>query len=561
MKKTVIATVGTSLLGGIQRNGIDWNLPVEDIVKGIQHLENVSTICAEISSIQSIIREGILDEKENLYLLASDTVEGEKINHILKGYFASMFQHVKIFTVENLNGQNAKQFTEEGLRNLVKIIVQIVKTVPNQEAECVMNATGGYKAQISFAGLIGQVLKIPVYYQFEGFSSVVQLPEMPVAFDYQIWIKHFTIFKELYELGIVSSKLLPSNIDFQGLKGLVEESNGQLRLSSAGLLLHEVLWNRYKDEKELFLPRQVEEKQISSMVLKDIPISLQTLMDSIQQLSFVYKIEFTGKKEHVVSPLEFQAENVEKGLVKASFGYHNATWNFIIYTSAVNEAEVNAVIIELYQRYQPIIKHEESSVEFILVRHGQHVGEKEKRIEGWANFELTEFGHEQSRLVARYLKEEYPTIDVLYASSLMRAKETAEHIGREIGLEPIILDDLRAMNYGKPGGLTKGEAEILYPLATKQVIFDRTYDGESNIEFNRRIVELFYELVHKYQGKTVCLVTHGRAINVILKEIMNLPLSHDFRVDSDDTSVHHFVMKNNQTFIRRVNDVTHLARC
>ncbi|MBB5149082.1 putative CRISPR-associated protein [Ureibacillus thermosphaericus] len=247
-KNTIIATVGTSLLGGLNRNGIDWNLPIEQIVKKIQELENNTNICAEISSIHSMIHENILVEKENLYLLASDTVEGEKIKLILKSYFASLFRNVHVFTIEHLNGQNAKQFTEEGLRNLVKIIVYIVKTVPNREEDCVINATGGYKAQISFAGLIGQVLKIPVYYQFEGFSSVVQLPTMPVVFDYQLWLKHFKLFKELYDLGIASTKLLPSNIKLKELDGLVEETNGQLRLSSTGLLLHEVLWNRYKDE-------------------------------------------------------------------------------------------------------------------------------------------------------------------------------------------------------------------------------------------------------------------------------------------------------------------------
>ncbi|RDE23748.1 hypothetical protein DV713_15980 [Parageobacillus thermoglucosidasius] len=95
----------------------------------------------------------------------------------------------------------------------------IVRVVPGREEECVINATGGYKAQISFAGLIGQVLKIPVYYLFEGFASVISLPEMPVFFDYKIWLKRFQLFRDLYQLGVISTKLLPERTDLSALKG------------------------------------------------------------------------------------------------------------------------------------------------------------------------------------------------------------------------------------------------------------------------------------------------------------------------------------------------------
>lgn len=559
----MIATVGTSLIGSLKRSQIDWELPAQEIASKLDKLEDPGKISAEISSILSIIDEQLLNEQQNLYLLCSDTKEGKKINEILKAYFISLFHRVHTITIEHLNGEKPEFFKEEGLRNLVKVIVQIIKSVPERESACIINATGGYKAQISFAGLIGQVLKIPVYYQFEGFSSVVQLPVLPVSLDYKLWLKNFSLFQELHNLGILSSKLLPDNVDLEPLKGLIERSGGQLRLSSVGLLLHEVLWDRFKDEGKLYLPTENKGNVSVELIeyLDHIPLSLQTILESIQSLSYVKKVEITGMKDDITGPLVFQILNIHNSAIEGTYGQDQKTWKFSIHTTAKNELELNAVMVELYQRYQPFMSNQdEGSVEFILVRHGQHVGEEEQRIEGWADFELTEMGHKQSELVAEHLKNEHPEIDILYASSLSRAKQTAEHISRELGLQPIILDDLRAMNYGKPGGLTKSEAEILYPLPSKQVIFDRTFDGESNIEFNRRVVELFYELVHRHQCKTVCLVTHGRAINVILKEVMNLPLSHDFRVDSEDTSIHHFIMKNNQIIIRCVNNAHHLDK-
>ncbi|WP_160157369.1 hypothetical protein [Geobacillus sp. TFV-3] len=38
-----------------------------------------------------------------------------------------------------------------------------------------------------------------------------------------------------------------------------------------------------------------------------------------------------------------------------------------------------------------------------------------------------------------------------------------------------------------------------------------------------------------------------------------MPLHHDFRVDSADTSIHHFIVNNKQTLIRHINHTDHLV--
>lgn len=248
-KNTIISTVGVSLLGGLKRNLIDFNEPINQMINKIYSVENHHTICAETSSIHSLIKDGIVDECQNLYLLSSDTEEGRKINAILKEYYKNTFMNVYTLTIEHLNGKEPLLFKEEGLKNLVKLIVQIIQATPAHGKECVINATGGYKAQISFAGLIGQVLKIPVYYQFEGFPSVIQLPEIPVSLDYKVWLKHFKLLQHLYNHGVISNKVVNYEIN-EELKELVKESNGQLSLSSVGLLIYEVLWKNFKDDTQ-----------------------------------------------------------------------------------------------------------------------------------------------------------------------------------------------------------------------------------------------------------------------------------------------------------------------
>lgn len=134
----------------VRKGKVLRQLSVEEILQRIYELEDHTKLCAEMSSITSLLHEGIVNDPQNLYLLASDTEEGEKISRILKAYFQPMFRHVHTFSIENLNGEKPELFRDEGLRNLVKVIVQIVRVVPGREEECVINATGGYKAQIFF---------------------------------------------------------------------------------------------------------------------------------------------------------------------------------------------------------------------------------------------------------------------------------------------------------------------------------------------------------------------------------------------------------------------------
>lgn len=179
-KTTIIATVGVSLLGALARHGIDARLAPGEITELLRHSENPRKFAAEIASVESILEQGILAEHQHLCLLLSDTEQAGVAGAILYEYFLPSFESIELVTIEHLNSSDADLFRNQGLRNLVKAISRVVEDARADGADCVINATGGFKAQISFAGLVGQVLKVPVYYQFEDFANVIQMPELPV---------------------------------------------------------------------------------------------------------------------------------------------------------------------------------------------------------------------------------------------------------------------------------------------------------------------------------------------------------------------------------------------
>ena len=71
-----------------------------------------------------------------------------------------------------------------------------------------------------------------------------------------------------------------------------------------------------------------------------------------------------------------------------------------------------------------------------LVRHGQSEGNRENRMRGRCDFPLTEEGKQQAIALAKISKEW--NLSAIFTSPLIRAKKTAEYIGREYELNPEI---------------------------------------------------------------------------------------------------------------------------
>ena len=69
----------------------------------------------------------------------------------------------------------------------------------------------------------------------------------------------------------------------------------------------------------------------------------------------------------------------------------------------------------------------------IFVRHGQSEGNLVRSFLGHTDLPLTELGHKQAEATAEYLKD--TDIDIIYASDLKRAWQTAEHIAEKKELE------------------------------------------------------------------------------------------------------------------------------
>ena len=96
----------------------------------------------------------------------------------------------------------------------------------------------------------------------------------------------------------------------------------------------------------------------------------------------------------------------------------------------------------------------------LLVRHGQSEWNAEGRWQGQADIDLSELGRAQARAAASALG----SFDLIAASTLSRAAETAHIISTALGIGPVIpIPALIERSAGEWSGLNRREIEEQYP--------------------------------------------------------------------------------------------------
>ncbi|HEY5295641.1 MAG TPA: histidine phosphatase family protein [Gaiellaceae bacterium] len=148
----------------------------------------------------------------------------------------------------------------------------------------------------------------------------------------------------------------------------------------------------------------------------------------------------------------------------------------------------------------------------ILVRHGETDWNKEHRWQGHADQPLNDTGRAQARELAEALAGR--EIGAVYASDLVRARETAELIAARLGL-PVSLDaGLREVDVGDWAGRLLSEIEHDNPDAFRRWQDGRQgwRGGESYDEMGERVVAAVLRIADRHPGETVLVVTHGGSI-------------------------------------------------
>lgn len=160
----------------------------------------------------------------------------------------------------------------------------------------------------------------------------------------------------------------------------------------------------------------------------------------------------------------------------------------------------------------------------ILMRHGETAWNRAQRLQGHRDIALSDAGRNQAQDAAPSVVALRP--EVIVASDLARARETAEAVALLVGLPVKIDRRLRETSMGKWEGLTRNEAIAQWP---KEWNGWRTTSahatppgGESRWQVAARAAAVVYELDAGTASRAL-LVTHGGTIVGLTGRLLVLP--------------------------------------
>jgi len=157
---------------------------------------------AEIKSLLKIQSE--LKDNLDVYLLATDTVLSRLAAEIIRDRFNSQTNcqiTVKdVCVIDGLRIDKPTVFKETGLPKLLECINKI-------QPDC-LNITGGYKGVIPYLTIFGQVKNIPTVYIYEDADELIEIPQLPIDFDFSIIEDNYYAFEELAR-NPYKEKLIP----------------------------------------------------------------------------------------------------------------------------------------------------------------------------------------------------------------------------------------------------------------------------------------------------------------------------------------------------------------
>jgi putative CRISPR-associated protein (TIGR02619 family) len=231
MKNTLICTVGTSLFEANLRqlsektadapenwfdirqayDSCNWKKLAQELLT----VDPAKRLCgAEINTIQEAKGKNWLS-LENIVFLVSDTPSGKNTGEVLQHYFRNRndlsLRVVEYRVVDQLQDERPKDFKIHGLRNLVRNIGDYIQRFGGPDCVAI-DATGGYKAQIAIAVIVGQALNIPVLYKHERFSEIIDFPPLPITFDHDILARNADLLTD-FERGKAFSSAELGGID------------------------------------------------------------------------------------------------------------------------------------------------------------------------------------------------------------------------------------------------------------------------------------------------------------------------------------------------------------
>lgn len=185
-----------------------------------------------------------------------------------------------------------------------------------------------------------------------------------------------------------------------------------------------------------------------------------------------------------------------------------------------------------------------------IIRHGQSfVNLPDWKAPSRADLDagLTPLGERQAQALATWLGSNLPKINVLYASTMRRARETAQYVAQTYQCDIHFDDRIREASNNRRSG-EPFPSDALPTKHSNVPAMENPFinlspdepDGESFTRFRARTGEFLFELLDKHIGERVVVVTHGGVLNALADNIFNVGLHRQVDLWEENTGITYF---------------------
>jgi broad specificity phosphatase PhoE len=191
----------------------------------------------------------------------------------------------------------------------------------------------------------------------------------------------------------------------------------------------------------------------------------------------------------------------------------------------------------------------------LFIRHAEVESRYQGVFGGQIDMDLSPRGHEQATALAKYLQTQ--TVSAIYASPMKRAQQTLRPWVVNGVPQPVILPELREVDFGDWTGLSFGQVQARHGVSAWEWLDQLEAAAIPNAEcaesFRVRVEPCLRRIIRDHPGQQVALVCHGGVIRMLLAILLEMPLSRMGAFQIEYASVTQVALRPEQTELQLLN--------